>query len=111
MKIQNLLIVTAIALSFWGCAQKLEPQAQIGYIDISSMPKGDGTVNPVKRKALEEAATSLGARGALAWRAEHINDALTQEAAYLDQVFNFNALLINNNVLPATLVETDKTLN
>ncbi|HYF98399.1 MAG TPA: type IV secretory system conjugative DNA transfer family protein [Coxiellaceae bacterium] len=110
MKIKVLLVCLSLSLSLLGCASKT-PQAMIGYVNVNQMPEGTNTVTPIKRQALREAAMTLGAQGALAWQAEHINNALQSESVYLDHIFNFDLLLINNNVLPPVLVQSDQTLN
>ena len=108
MKLKVFLVFLSISL--FGCATKT-PQAIIGYVNVDQMPAGTDTVNTIKQQALRETAMTLGAQGALAWQAEHINNALESESTYLDHIFNFNLLLINNNVLPPVLVESDQTLN
>ncbi len=108
MKLKVFLV--CVSLSLLGCANKT-PQAMIGFVDISQMPISSETVNPIKQQALRETSMTLGAQGALAWQAEHINNALQSESIYLDHIFDFNLLLINNNVLPPVLVESNQTLN
>ncbi len=85
--------------------------AQLGYVRMDQLPSGNGKVNSIRMQALRETATTLGARGALAWRSEHIDAALEQQAIDLDQVFNFNQLLLKHNVLPPVIVESQGDLN
>jgi defect-in-organelle-trafficking protein DotC len=85
--------------------------ADLGYVNMNSLPNGNGAINPVRLQALRETATTLGARGALAWRSEHINAALTEEASNLDHVFDFNQLLLKHNVLPPVIAESRADLN
>lgn len=78
---------------------------QLGFVKIPShVPTG---VNSIRLEGIREAATSLGARGGLAWQSKHINMTLDQQANDLDRIFNFQALLINNRVLPPILAEND----
>ena len=51
------------------------PITAMGFIDVNKMPQGPQTISPIRLKALQETATLLGAQGALAWRAWHINQA------------------------------------
>ena len=67
--------------------------------------------NAIRRKAIEDTALSLGARTALAWKGRRINRVLKSEANKLDQIFDFNRLLLSHNVLPPVLEEGDNTLN
>jgi defect in organelle trafficking protein DotC len=74
------------------------------------MPVGNSSINNIRLQALKEGAMSLGARGALAWRSEHIDQALENESSYLTHIFDFNQLLLNQNVLPPVLVESQGDL-
>ncbi len=68
--------------------------------DLQEIPGGrplDETVGPpldIRKDALKEAALSLGARGALAYRSYEIRQELRQYESYLDKVFDFRQLLI-----------------
>lgn len=85
--------------------------AQVGFIGIAHLPKGADQVNPIRFAAIRQAAMSLGAQGALAWQTRNINMALQQESVFLDQVFDFNQLLLNHNVLPPVLVGSNNNLD
>src|SRR3989344_4194987 len=58
-----------------------------------------------------DSAATLGARGGLAWQSRNIDLALKAESIFLDQVFDFNQLLLGHNVLPPVLVDSDNNLN
>lgn len=107
------IVVSSIALigALNGCEQRPHLTANIGYISLQHLPAGGNQVNPIRYAAIQQAATSLGARGGLAWEARNINAALRQESIFLDQVFDFNQLLLNHNVLPPVLVESNNNLN
>jgi defect in organelle trafficking protein DotC len=83
----------------------------IGYVKVDQFPAGKGQINPIRWQALYETALSLGATGALAWRSEQIDMSLNNNMAELDKVFDFNQLLLKDNVLPPVLVESDNSLN
>src|SRR3990167_5135053 len=85
--------------------------AEVGYISIPQLPRGGDQVNPIRLAAIQQAATSLGARGGLAWQSRNIDLALKAESIFLDQVFDFNQLLLGHNVLPPVLVDSDNNLN
>ena len=72
---------------------------------------GDGKVNRIRMQALRETATTIGAQGALAWQSIHINEGLDKQSSYLDQVFDFNQLLLKHNVLPPVLSESSGNLH
>lgn len=68
-------------------------------------------VAEIRYAAIKETALSLGARSALTWRSDQVNDILTQDSTILDQAFNFYGLMLPNNVLPPVLQEARNILN
>lgn len=79
---------------------------QFGYTNIPSDPLNyTKSISKIRLKAIEDTATGLGARGALAWRSQQIDTTLNKQAAYLDNIFDFNALMLPHNVLPAVIVQ------
>lgn len=92
-----------------GCAK---PPPKQPYAQIPALPAKTATSSSsIRLQAVQDAALTVGTQGGLAWRAHQINQMLLQEQTYLDHIFNFNALLLNNNVLPPVLAEGDQTLN
>jgi defect-in-organelle-trafficking protein DotC len=65
----------------------------------------------IRMAALQDTATSLGAQSGLAWAGKQLNESLEHDERNLNQVYNFNALLINGNVLPPVLSEGRNALN
>lgn len=113
------LTIAALGLScslLAGCAPQPTDEASglsanAGYIDPTSIPTDStAAINSIRLSALREGATSLGAQGGLAWRAENIDQHLTQQAAYLDRIFDFNQLLLKQNVLPPVIIESQNNL-
>jgi len=97
-----------------GCAYHHKiPLAKAGYVNPHKLPKTGAktTLTPIRKDALREAATTLGARGALAFRSRHIDEQLKKQSDYLNQIFNFNRLLLTNNVLPPVLVQANDSIN
>jgi len=78
-----------------------------------SMAKKNAAVeeNHFRKELLRETALSVGARSGLAWRAEQLNTAVEQRASYLDVIFNFRALVLDDNVIPPVLVESRYAVN
>lgn len=68
-------------------------------------------LNKMRLDALRDVAMSLGARSGLAWRVGQINESLKGRENYLNQVFNFRALIVEDNVLPPVLVESRDSMN
>ncbi|MDP3560503.1 MAG: type IV secretion system DotC family protein [Legionellaceae bacterium] len=69
------------------------------------------SISKIREMALKETALSLGAQSALAWHAQNINASLNEQARELDTLYDFNALVLENNVLPPVLLEGRNTLN
>lgn len=65
----------------------------------------------IREMALREVALSLGAQAGLAWRANIIDQSLARQARNLDTVYDFNALVLEHNILPPVLLEGRNTLN
>ncbi len=108
----KILIIVLPTLALFSCATRPHSLivANAGYINAHSLPSSFGNINKIRLQALREAATTLGARGALAWRSKHIDTALATEATYLNHIFDFNQLLLSHNVLPPILVQSDDNL-
>lgn len=65
----------------------------------------------IREAALKETALSVGAQSGLASRAKAIDDELVKETRNLDAIYDFNSLILENNVLPPVLLEGRNTLN
>lgn len=65
----------------------------------------------MREMAIREVALSVGAQAGLAWRANIIDQGLTFHARKLDFIYDFNALILNHNILPPVLLEGRNTLN
>lgn len=86
-----------------------------GLQDLSAPPPSikpsSDEVNSMRAEALKDVAVSLAAQSALHWRSDQINATLTNESKTLDQTYNFDRLLLSDNVLPPVLSEARQTLN
>ncbi|MDI9818680.1 MULTISPECIES: type IV secretion system DotC family protein [unclassified Legionella] len=77
----------------------------------SKKARSKANMGKIREMALKETALSLGAQSGLAWRARIIDEHLTKQARNLDAVFDFNALVLEHNILPPVLLEGRNTLN
>lgn len=77
----------------------------------STTVRGLPTTGKIREMALKETALSLGAQSGLAWRAKYIDDQLVNQTRNLDAIYDFNALVLEHNVLPPVLLEGRNTLN
>jgi defect-in-organelle-trafficking protein DotC len=113
MKKTQLLL--SIALLLTACAQDPALRATEGPGHIKSMtlapPADNFSVPRIRMAALQQTAAGLGAQGGLAWTSKGINASLERDSKHLSAVFNFRALLLNNNVLPPVLSEGRDALN
>lgn len=64
-----------------------------------------------RQMAIKETALSLGAQAGLAWRAKIIDEQLSKQSRTLDAIYDFNSLVLENNILPPVLLEGRNTLN
>ncbi|OGT39583.1 MAG: type IV secretion system protein DotC [Gammaproteobacteria bacterium RIFCSPHIGHO2_12_FULL_36_30] len=116
-KFLNRICITALSIFTFACALNAMADdapildANVGFISIPRLPLGGNQVNPIRFAAIRQAATSLGARGGLAWQARNIDMALATESIFLDQVFDFNQLLLGHNVQPPVLIQSNNNLN
>jgi defect-in-organelle-trafficking protein DotC len=65
----------------------------------------------MREMAIRDSALSLGAQAGLAWRANTIDKELTKQAHLLSTVYDFNSLMLENDILPPVLLEGRNTLN
>lgn len=117
---RTLILCSIIFLNLGGCSSQrnvlmgnvdsLQGLKMMAYsknntlVDNKSMGK-------IRQMALKETALSLGAQSGLAYRAKQIDEQLNHQDRQLDKVFNFEALMLNQNVLPPVLLEGRNTLN
>jgi len=68
-------------------------------------------IGQMRNKVLSDTAMSLGAQGGLTWASEKINEQLKKDQKYLDNIFNFNGMMLSHGVMPPVLEEGDFSLN
>ncbi len=85
-------------------------QVQALFADSSGVSENYG-VSAIRSQALQETALSVGAQSGLAWRSKQINAILEQHDPNLRRVFDFNSMLLSDNVLPPVLAEGRDTLH
>lgn len=62
-------------------------------------------VSGIRHACLRDTALCVGARAGLASRAAEINKELLKEGSSLSRIFNFYAMMLDNNVMPPVLIE------
>lgn len=116
--IRNNISLTMIALLV-ACSSSVQQRGDTsslaGLQQMAGRYGGRGASLPamgkIREMALKETALSLGAQSALAWRAKYIDDELIKQARNLDAIYDFNALILEHNILPPVLLEGRNTLN
>ena len=83
----------------------LQAMGRAGPTDMSEMNSN------IRVLAIKETAFSIGAQSGLAYRAKEINMYLTRHARRLDKVYEFESLMLENNVVPPILSEGHNLLN
>lgn len=83
----------------------LQAMGRAGRVDVTE------TQSNIRVLAIKETAFSIGAQAGLAYRAKDINKYLTRHARRLDKVYDFENLMLENNVIPPVLSEGHNLLN
>jgi len=85
-------------------------QGLLALSDSNNQPAGTQP-NSIRLNAIQETALSVGARAGLSWRAKQIDAVLQDNTRHLNQLYNFNAMLLDHDVLPPVLAEGNAVLN
>lgn len=112
---KSLLTIAFITCLVTACSStnnKL-PSNNVSLGDLKKLHASSNTgpaegVNAIRTQAIQDTAVSAGAQSGLAWRAKQINVLLQNNSKLLDQVYNFQALMLPDHVLPPVLVESEK---
>lgn len=115
-KAKLLLLSLAMSISLLtGCASQQTQSGGTGSLTELKQLRGQKPTAKINQTqfrmiGIKETALSIGAQSGLAWRAKQINAILDNQSRQLDQVFNFNALVLENHVLPPVLAESRASL-
>lgn len=115
-------ILTGICLILISCANNGSRNIYVGNTEtlqgLQSLNATKGALitatqssGKIRIMALRETALSLGAQSALAFRSKVIDEYLIREARRLDAIYDFNSLLLPNDILPPVLLEGRNILN
>lgn len=106
MKAKFFTLVCLLLLIVACAPKKPHPYSQIPALQGQVVSE-----NSIRLTAVQDTAMSIGAQGGLAWRAHQLNHILDLQQNYLNQIFNFNSLILHHNVLPPVLAEGNDALN
>jgi defect-in-organelle-trafficking protein DotC len=65
----------------------------------------------IRLEAIQQAAVTVGAQGGMTKRAKALNEALNEQANRLDRIFDFNAMMVTQNVMAPVLTEGRETFS
>ncbi len=108
-----LLLLPLLAIVLIGCAHHPSgtPLEQISNLKSGDIKFATNRNGHIRMAAIRDEALSLGAQEALAQRSIMINKTLKHNARHLDEIYNFNVLVLPHDVLPPVLAEAHNTLN
>lgn len=109
-------LTTTVLLLSVGCGSTAEKPMHANtenLTDLRNITRGNTQaieLTGIRFAALRDTALSLGARGGLAWRAKIINARINQYIRPMERIYNFNTMMLEDNVLPPVLLEGRNTL-
>jgi defect-in-organelle-trafficking protein DotC len=110
--IKQMGISLFLCLVLGGCTSTRNQDAGISLPGLKTQPDTVAAQIPALRlQLLQDTATSFGAQAGLSWQARNINKLLTREERTLNRIFDFNQILLKDNVLPPVLAEGQENLN
>lgn len=107
MYLRRLLQLSALTLIFLtGCAQSDKAPIPAFQNNTSSFQE-----NQLRLTVVKDTARSVGAQAGLAWTAQKTNALLESQSKELYRTFNFQEMMLSNNVMPPVLQESNNDLN
>lgn len=107
-RLLNFTIFGLITLTL-GCSGSKTPTELSNIEALKS--QAPAKISPMRLESLKQTARGLAAQAGLSWRSRELNVILENQKRHLDRIFNFNYLILNQNVLPPILAEGRNTLN
>lgn len=102
-------LILFLALFAIGCSSAKKPTELTNIEAIKS--QAPSKISTIRLENLQQTARSIAAQASLAWRSRQLNLMLHSQRKYLDRIFNFSYLILNQNVLPPILAEGRNILN
>jgi defect-in-organelle-trafficking protein DotC len=113
MKLRGILLASVITIAITSCTAppKNKTQSLLSkYHAAGNVDRTGFSMTGIRYQGLRDAALSLGARGGLAWRSKIINQIVARHERQLDLIYQFQGLMLDQNVLPPVLIEGRQTL-
>ncbi len=109
IRVVPILLTIGLAACAMSGSMGTENLSQLKNIHATTQP-GEDHNGLIRAQALQDTALSIGAQAGLAWRARQINRVLQLHSKELDQIFNFNRLMLADHVLPPVLQASEKNM-
>ncbi len=113
----NCLVLTVASLCtlLGGCASQIHQPGSTSSLAELKQLRGHKVTErseqgQFRMAGIKETALSIGAQSGLAFRAKQVNGILQARSQQLDQIFDFNALLLADHVLPPVLTQSQESL-
>lgn len=110
-------ILLGLSLLLCACTSSTQPPTvntenicELENLTLQNTTPTGLTVSKIRMQALKDTALSIGAQGALALRSKELNAMLEPRAKQLGQIYNFNGLMLDQNILPPVLQESTQSL-
>lgn len=110
-------LVVYILIHLQGCAatdnnqqNTANPLTVIASLKSDPIKQNDKNKS-FKYAALKETALALAAQTGLAWQTNNINRILEKNSKLLENIFNFQGMILKDNVLPPVLIDSDNGAN
>ncbi|MBU0745143.1 MAG: type IV secretion system DotC family protein [Gammaproteobacteria bacterium] len=107
-RLLNFIIIGVILITV-GCSSSKPPKELSNIEALKS--QAAVKISATRYDTLKQTARSLAAQASLSWRSYKLNTMLQLQKRNLDNIFNFNQLILSDNVLPPVLVEGRNALN
>jgi len=108
-------LVFFLATLLSGCVHKTVTPGTGSLVELQGLHDSGAKItvgiSAMRQQVLQNTAMTLAAQAALAARSTQINAILEKNDATLRAVFNFQGLVLSNNVLPPVLIESRDELN
>ncbi|CAM4412159.1 MAG: hypothetical protein LEGION0398_MBIBDBAK_00304 [Legionellaceae bacterium] len=111
----SIIVFSLMTITLSGCFKKpidTSKRNELEKLNVEVVTRQKTTsINTMRLTALRETAMTISAQSGLAQRANEIDAILEKRERQLSQIFNFDGMMLPQNVLPPVLIEGRDTLN
>lgn len=110
-EISKLAVVCSIILAGCASSQGTDSLTALQEMKAKEVRHNLSATKQFRERSMEEAAIATGAQSGLAFQTKKTNAVLEKHAKKLDLIFNFQHMLLDNNVLCPVLVDGNDNFN